>query len=87
MNVIRSEPTIFYTAVAAIIGLAVAFGAPISTEQRDAILYCVTALIPLALIIRQSVFAPDTVEREVVQAAETGVVPQAIKPPEGTVGR
>lgn len=79
----RTEPTLILSAVAAIIGLLIAFGAPITEDQRQAVLVCVGALIPLAIAIRQSVFAPATVETIATEAAITRQVPADLKPPSG----
>ncbi len=54
------EPALILGALAAVIALAVGFGLDVSSEQVGLIMAGVTAI--LAVVTRQSVFAPKTVE-------------------------
>lgn len=83
MNIIRTEPAVVVGAATAIVGLLIAFGAPISEQQKEAVISCVIALIPVIIMIRQLVFAPATVEKLEQQAAVTGQVTPDLKPPAG----
>ncbi len=77
------EPALIIGLVTAIIALAVAFGAPVTQQQQEAIIGAVIALIPVILAIRQSVFAPATVARLEAEAAATGYVSKELTPPQG----
>jgi precorrin-3B methylase len=77
------EPALIVGLITAAIALAVAFGAPISDDQREAIIGFTVALIPVFVIVRQLVFAPATVEKIEAQAAITGRVSPHLTPPQG----
>lgn len=65
-RLLASEPAIVISVVAAGLALAVAFGVHISDAQADAIKNFVTAVLAFAAAvtgIRQTVYAPATVER------------------------
>jgi hypothetical protein len=70
----ETEPALTVTAittlVAAVIGLLVAFGVPVSADQKEAILGVVLAgwAVGTPLWIRAKVFSPATHEREVDDA-------------------
>lgn len=81
----RNEPALIVGAVTAVIALLVAFGAPVTNEQKEAIIAAVIALIPVILAIRQSVFAPATVEKIEKQAAISGKISPDLKPPAGNL--
>ncbi len=81
----RNEPALIIGAVTAIIALAIAFGAPVTQQQQESIVGAVIALIPVVLAIRQSVFAPATVERIEAQAARTGHISPELTPPQGNI--
>lgn len=83
-NIFQKEPAVIIGAVTAVIALAYAFGAPITQEQQEAIIGAVVALIPMIALIRQVVYSPATVQKEVVKAAATGEVPQNMSPPAGS---
>ena len=65
--------------VTAVIGLLVAFGLDISTEQRDAILGVIgpafVVILALGPIVRQFVFSPATVEKIAADQYAAGVPP------------
>ncbi len=86
MNPLKNEPVMLTYFVAAAIALAVAFGVDISQSQQDSILAFVAACLPIFAFVRQMVYSPATVEREVMEAANTGVVPENLQPPAGSVG-
>jgi hypothetical protein len=65
--IFRREPALIIGAVQSVIALAVAFGFELSNEQTGALL-AVTAAV-LAVVTRQNVYAPATVER--IEAATT----------------
>lgn len=73
-----SEPALTWggivAAIAAALVVAKAFGLPLTEEQENAVLQFLTILGPIitAVIIRQSVFAPDTVQRIANESAVTG---------------
>jgi hypothetical protein len=77
------EPALIVGLVTAAIALGVAFGAPITEDQKNAIIGFTVALIPVFVIVRQLVFAPATVERIELQAAVTGRVSPDLEPPQG----
>lgn len=70
--------------VTAIIGLLVAFGIDISTEQRDAIIGVIgpafIVILAIGPIVRQFVYAPKTTERLVTDAYKAGTPPTQPKP-------
>ncbi len=79
----KSEPALsvgLVTAlIQAVVGLAIAFGADVSDEQQQAIILCVSTAFPvimvMAAVVRQIVYAPDTVKQirtQSVKAGETG---------------
>lgn len=59
--IFKREPALIIGLVQAIIALAVAFGFELSSEQVGAVLALTAA--GLAVVTRQSVYAPATVER------------------------
>jgi hypothetical protein len=58
--IFRREPALILGAVQALIALAVAFGFELTNEQTGALLAITAAL--LAVVTRQNVYAPATVE-------------------------
>jgi hypothetical protein len=93
MNPLKSEPVITVGAMMALVYLAVAFGAPISTDQQRVMQEQLPVLLPVFIAaigaIRQMVYAPDTVEQikaqqfvSGLQAAKEGVevvaVPESV---------
>lgn len=70
----RTEPSVIVGtitgAAAAVIAVLVAFGVPITDDQRTALLGLVAVLAPViaAVIIRGKVYAPETVQRLVREA-------------------
>ncbi len=79
-SLMESEPIMtvgmFINVVTTGVALAVAFGLPLSDPQRDSLLVFAPAffvfLSALLTVLRSLVFAPDTVEELVVDAAEIG---------------
>lgn len=75
--------------VVAVIALAVAFGAPITDSQREAIIAvippAVVVIFALGEFIRSKVYAPSTVERVQAQAYTAGKIgnpkPELAAPP------
>jgi len=78
----KSEPAITIGVVTALvqagIGMAIAFGADVSEDQKQALILFVSAAFPIIIImsglIRQMVYAPDTVKQirsASVKAGET----------------
>ncbi len=80
------EPTLIIGAATALIALAIAFGAPVTEQQKESIIGAVIALIPVVLAIRQSVFSPATTARIEATAARTGHISPELTPPKGNVG-
>ena len=76
-RLMQVEPVLVTQLVAAILALAVAFGAPINDEQRQAVLQVVGIVVSIflggAVIARSKAYAPVTVEREKAMAYEQGV--------------
>lgn len=76
-RLMQVEPVLVTQLVAAILALAVAFGAPINDEQRQAVLQVVGIVVSIflggAVIARSRAYAPATVEREKAAAYEQGV--------------
>ena len=64
-------------AVAAVLGLLVAFGLPITEEQQSAILAAIgpvaALIVGAAFLIRSKVYAPATVEKIAADAHKDGV--------------
>lgn len=77
--IFRREPALILGAVQAIIALVVAFGVELSNEQTGALL-AVTAAV-LAVVTRQSVYAPATVDA--ITASTTTPVVSDEGPTEG----
>ena len=71
------EPVLVTQLVAAILALAVAFGVPVTDEQRQAILQVVGIVVSIflggAVIARSRAVAPATVDRLTAEAYEQGV--------------
>lgn len=73
-TLLRTEPARLIggivAAVAAVVGLLVAFGVPVTDDQKEAILLVVSTVGPLVagLVIRERVYAPATVKQLVVDA-------------------
>ena len=63
----RLEPVLITQLVAAILSLAVAFGAPITDDQRQAVLQVVGIVVAIflggAVVARSKAYAPATVDR------------------------
>jgi hypothetical protein len=76
MNPLRSEPALTAGAVMAVVYILVAFGLPLSPEQQEVLKANLPVVLPmigiLVGIIRQMVFAPDTVEEMEAQAFNDG---------------
>ena len=74
------EPVVVSNLVAAIIALAVAFNAPISQGQQQAIMGLVAAIVAIyfgsAIVARNRVYSPRTMRR-IVGEVEAGEVAQA----------
>ncbi len=76
----KSEPALTVGSVTALftalLGMAVAFGADISDEQKNALLGAVTAAVPIILvmagIIRQVVYSPNTVRQIKAASVKAG---------------
>lgn len=85
----QKEPLITVGSIVAIVSAVLvflkSFGVDISDEQQDAIRNLVAVLAPvvLALIARQFVFSPETVEEKVAEAYAAGVPPTEPKPDVG----
>ncbi len=73
-SVMEREAARFVSSVGAVIGLLIAFGVPITTEQSDAILKVVLIAGPLVMgeLIRRRVWSAASVD-EVIQATEEEV--------------
>lgn len=77
-GITNTEPALQWggivSAIAAALVVAKAFGLPLSEEQESAVLQFLAVLGPIitAVIVRQSVFAPDTVQRIANESAVTG---------------
>jgi uncharacterized membrane protein len=95
-SIVKREPATVISAVVglitAIIGLFVAFGIDVSTEQQNAIIGAVVSLSAvialLGPVIRNWVYSPASVERIADQQYEAGrppVEPQPEIPPPGNV--
>lgn len=71
------EPVLVTQLVAAILALAVAFGVPVTDEQRQAILQVVGIVVSIflggAVIARSKAWAPASVERATAEAYEQGI--------------
>lgn len=74
MNV---EPVLVTQLVAAMLSLAVAFGAPITDDQRQAVLQVVGIVVAIFLggawVARSHAYAPNTVQQVAAEAYEKGV--------------
>lgn len=77
MRVMNLEPVLFTQLVAALLALAVAFGVPVTEEQRQAILQVVGIVVAIflggAVVARSKAFAPATVDRLTAEAYEQGI--------------
>ena len=71
--------------VTAVLALLVAYGFDISQEQQVAILGVVSVIAPViaAIVTRHNVYAPDTVQRAMNSAAQTGDATIAPPPANG----
>lgn len=67
MKLLRSEPALFIGALQALITLAVSFGLHLNVDQVGAITAACAAI--LAVVIRQTVVAPDTAVQLTSRAA------------------
>jgi hypothetical protein len=76
MNPLRSEPALTAGGVMALIYILAAFGLPLSPEQQEVLKANLPVVLPmigvLVGVIRQMVFAPDTVEEMEAQAFNDG---------------
>ena len=76
MRVMNLEPVLFTQLVAAVLALAVAFGVPVTEEQRQAILQVVGIVVAIflggAVVARSKAYAPNTVQRIAAEAWEDG---------------
>jgi hypothetical protein len=76
MNPLRSEPALTAGAVMAVVYILVAFGLPLSPEQQEVLKANLPVVLPmigiLVGVIRQMVFAPDTVEEMEAQSFNDG---------------
>lgn len=79
----KAEPVVIVQFVAALLTVGIAFGMPITDAQREAVLQFVGVLAPIVIaatiMMRQNVFAPDTVEgiktaaaKQVIAADQNG---------------
>lgn len=81
MNPMQTEPVLtvgtIANFVAAGVALAIAFGAPLTSSQQDALLGFVPAAFlfiqALLVVIRQLVYAPATVAKEKAASFEAGL--------------
>jgi hypothetical protein len=77
MNPLKSEPTAISGAIMALIYILAAFGLPLSPEQQTVLQANLPVVLPmigiLVAVIRQLVFAPDTVENIEEAAFRDGV--------------
>ena len=96
MSAFKAEPAVIIGALTALatagISAAVAFGADISEEQKNAILGLIGPVVGIifmmAVVIRQFVYSPKTMEREADKQYAAGVPPtepQPEIPPPGEV--
>lgn len=71
------EPVLVTQLIAAILSLAVAFGAPITDEQRQAVLQVVGIVVAIflggAVVARAHAYAPDTVRKVEALAYQRGI--------------
>ena len=71
------EPVLVTQLVAAVLALLVAFGIPVTDEQRQAILQVVGIVVSIflggAVVARSRAYAPATVDRLTADAYEQGV--------------
>ena len=71
------EPVLVTQLVAAVLSLVVAFGVPVTDEQRQAILQVVGIVVSIflggAVVARSRAWAPASVERAKAQAYEQGL--------------
>ena len=76
-RLMQLEPVLVTQLVASVLALAVAFGVPVTEEQRQAILQVVGIIVAIflggAVVARSKAYAPATVEREKAAAYEQGV--------------
>ena len=79
-NLMDVEPVLVSNLVAAAIAVAVAFGAPITQEQQQAVLGLVAVIVAIffggAVVARNRVYSPRTMRR-IVGEVEAGEVVQA----------
>jgi hypothetical protein len=61
----RAEPAMITGATTSVILLLVAFGVPISEDQKVAVIGVVSAVLTLlgAIVVRQNVYSPASVEK------------------------
>lgn len=97
MNPFKSEPVVTVGFLMAFIYVAVAFGAPISPEQQRVMQEQLPVILPVFLAgvawMRQSVFAPDTVQEVAQKNVDIGYIagkensplppPTIVPPPPG----
>lgn len=76
-RLMQVEPVLVTQLVAALLALAVAFGIPVSDEQRQAILQVVGIVVSIflggAVVARSQAWAPASVDRATQMAYEQGV--------------
>jgi hypothetical protein len=91
-NPLKSEPTAISGAIMALIYILAAFGLPLSQDQQTVLQANLPVVLPmigiLVAVIRQLVFAPDTVEnieeaafRDGVTAAQSEATPSFLGTP------
>ena len=74
-HLMETEPVLISNLVAAVLAVAVAFNAPISQGQQQAIMALVAAIVAIfmggAIVARNRVYSPATMRR-IVAEAEVG---------------
>lgn len=75
-NAMQFEPVLITQLCAAILALAIAFGVPITDDQRQAVLQVVTIVVTIflggAMVARSKAYAPNTVDRLTTDAYRKG---------------
>lgn len=87
MNIVSwsKEPALINSAIAAVLALIIAFGAPITNEQRDAVLACTGVIVLIifgqGVATRAAVYSRDSA-RKLVAATLASTRPGGPPPPE-----